>query len=795
MKSKFYVSSVACLSIFTLASCGGGDGGLSSNSPGATSASATPVAAAIDKIGNSLNPGVPGWPSSIAMGAIGGPNTFAPVANPVAPFGATGEDNFGGTKIDAVFSYSGQSGNGDPGVMNSPLNTFRMLADLGGTSSTGWPQSNNSTSTPPVSQSNPYIGSGISSLNNYPTRLVKVVYTSNWSGGPNTCDFYNTPGSNACYPVSLGGNYFMARHFVSLGADAQALNKIPILLNGSKYYGSIILNPDMLGTIQSTAANANLNAANAAIGSTDVSLAIKQALCTLTTPTTYLNTSAPNGNNNQIYLGGNDSSGNPKGKLYSGTLTDILNLMLSDGYPTWKMLNQTSAVGSTADPFWNNVVNQIWDGTNPSKAGQVFNACAANPVYDTTKYNVPTFAKTLDGWIQATNWLISTLAPKDSSTGLGVTYGWHENMFAATTPQSAGSDFWVHGDFSTAADPYGTAGVNAAYSSVVANWLTQNAPSAVAASTYTQKPDFLVFDRYEHDDSLSPCPTQACLYNARAWDNFLTGIGQVSKALGNIPLMMWQMPGAHIPNVGEEKPNMLLDQNQSPIAGNYLTSTLPVYLFGDSNLKSDLSNMTGCSPPIFTGSIVPAYTVPCPTCGILTVSAVVTPSASAVPACALAVNSTIVATNVTSTAITAILSGSGGVGTYALANAPQTVTSVSMTTASDPMINVGNASMQAQMSGAGCKASYYNCLNASQTYQQFLTTYQGKTNNYDWGSALQAQKNRNYAAQNNVFAILWGGGNTTNVIANNPASGLANDYGYLAGKIKTYFQNPTPLSQ
>ena len=386
--------------------------------------------------------------------------------------------------------------------------------------------------------------------------------------------------------------------------------------------------------------------------------------------------------------------------------------MLADGYPTWKMLNQTSSSDSTADPFWNNVVNQIWDGTNPSKAGQVFNACAANPVYDTTKYNVPTFAKTLDGWIQATNWLISTLAPKDSSTGLGVTYGWHENMFAATTPQSAGSDFWVHGDFSTAADPYGTAGVNAAYSSVVANWLTQNAPSAVAASAYTRKPDFLVFDRYEHDDTLPNCPSQGCLYNARAWDNFLTGIGQVSKALGNIPVMMWQMPGAHIPYVGEVNPNMLLDQNQSPIAGNFLTSTLPVYLFGDSNLKSDLSNM--------------------------------------------------------------ILGGGSN---------------------TNPLTAVGNASMQAQMSDAGCKLSYYNCLNASQTYQQFLTTYQGKTNNYDWSSAAQAQKNRNYAAQNNVFAILWGGGNTTNVIANNPASGLANDYGYLAGKIKTYFQNPTPLSQ
>ena len=82
MKSKLYISSVACLGIFTLASCGGGDGGLSSSSPSATSASAastTPFAAAMDKVGNNLGPTpitatVPGWPNYLAMGSVGGPN-------------------------------------------------------------------------------------------------------------------------------------------------------------------------------------------------------------------------------------------------------------------------------------------------------------------------------------------------------------------------------------------------------------------------------------------------------------------------------------------------------------------------------------------------------------------------------------------------------------------------------------------------------------------------------------------------------------------------------------------------
>ena len=41
-----------------------------------------------------------------------------------------------------------------------------------------------------------------------------------------------------------------------------------------------------------------------------------------------------------------------------------------------------------------------------------------------------------------------------------------------------------------------------------------------------------------------------------------------------------------------------------------------------------------------------------------------------------------------------------------------------------------------------------------------------------------------------MFAILWGGGNTTNVIKN---FSNTDDHGWLANKIIDYYKNPTML--
>lgn len=57
-------------------------------------------------------------------------------------------------------------------------------------------------------------------------------------------------------------------------------------------------------------------------------------------------------------------------------------------------------------------------------------------------------------------------------------------------------------------------------------------------------------------------------------------------------------------------------------------------------------------------------------------------------------------------------------------------------------------------------------------------------NTYVWQT-----NNLQQAASSNVFAILWGGGNTTSV-----GSFPSDDGGWLANKINNYYKNPVNLS-
>jgi len=89
--------------------------------------------------------------------------------------------------------------------------------------------------------------------------------------------------------------------------------------------------------------------------------------------------------------------------------------------------------------------------------------------------------------------------------------------------------------------------------------------------------------------------------------------------------------------------------------------------------------------------------------------------------------------------------------------------------------------------------SAYQCL-AGSNYKTYLLAYQGKANNflgnansYNWG---KDNGKLTKAAASNVFAILWGGGNTTNVIKN---FSNTDDHGWLANKIINYYKNPTPV--
>ena len=749
MKSKLYVSSVACLSIFTLASCGGGDGGLSSNSPGATSASATsatPITAAIDNIGNPgptpITVSVPGWPNYLAMGAVGGPNTFPPTNPPtksavcVPPFC---QDDFGGSPVDAAFKYSGVAGAGDPGSSGPPGLALMMASDMNGTQ-TPFPQ--------------PFNGklvAGLSAQNNKVVRPILVEYMWNGSGGWNVppgllapLDFTDT---SDLYPNMLtgSGNYFMSRHFAVLIGDVQALYANPISYNGQNYYGSIILNPDAIGYLQqNSGANSNYpGLVNQQLATTDINLAVKRAVCTMTAKLNYQVTFNPNdtgqwspitqpvkpfiAGSTYTMLKADGTPGYAPGSSWtfdkaaipftyaSGTAVEILTQMYQRGYPISSPM-YPSTVPTTPEKFWStNTRGEVTPGSGIyTVVGTQFNTCATNPVYDTSKYNIPNFPRTLEGWAQAQNWIIRTFAPPVNGQNT-VTFGWHENISAV----NATGGWWVHNTYpntlppgaavppSTTPQDFTT--INAVYSLPVSQWICGNIPSAVWPVTSSQTtyptggrpgdaclttpgglyaPDFIVFDRYEVDDSVGS-PGAATLYSARDWDNFLNGIGLVSKNFKNIPIMAWQIPGASLPITGNVETN--------PTIGNIFSSA-SAYFFGDSNAAPNLSNMiAGDTAPGTVANMIGNYPmIPC-------------------------------------------------------AAGPQS----------------------------------YNCLTSSTTYKQYLQSYPygagGASGTYNW--SVNNGKLA-LAASNNVFAIMWGGGQTTNVIYN-----LISQPGSDSGRLKQQLIN------
>ena len=579
----------------------------------------TPTPTILPPAFNANGSTVPGWPNTIAMGAVGGPNITLPTATSTG-----GNDDFGGRPIDVVFKYAGVNGDGDPGVIDPPTNAISMTSDL----------------------------NAISKINSHATRVAIVEYTAQMSGGANFADFTNT--SSGASSANPNASYIMARHFSSLSADAITLATNPVIYNNKSYFGSLIMNPDLLGALEQSeniSGGAYLPSVNNQLPAGAVNTAVDQALCLMTTTRSYTNKYNPNGVSSAPYLNA----------TYTGTPVGILTQMLGDGYPIW-------SINGISDPFWNSSVS------NPGSAvGTWFNQCISNPTYDKTMYARPNFSSGFEGWVEANNWLIRTFAPQKT-----VSFGWQDNMWAI------GSGFWVHNNLTNNQ-------IASTFSTPMSTWLGTNAPSTITTGALgtNYKPDYFLFDRYEMDDSASP--GSATLYNARAWDNYLNAIGQVSSNFGNIPMMLWQIPGSHIPYVGETNPELY---NNTPL--NYVFSTAPVYFFGDSNLKPNLSNMI--------------------------------------------------------------------LGTQSDAN---TNTSV------------GNYLLN-------CGSAMYNCTLGS-TYQQYLLNYNGIANNFNWG---QNNNKLLLASQNNVFAILWGGGNTTNVIKN---FSNTDDHGYLANKIINYYKSPQPL--
>ena len=588
----------------------------------------------LSQLTSSYNSGgiVPGWPNYIAMGNIGGPD-----GSTLNCSSSGGNDDFQNRPIDAVFKYAGNNGAGDLGTIDPSINSYLMTQDF----------------------------NTLSGCNAHPTRVVMVEYTAMLSNGVTTNDFTNlstgTPvASTADSANTVDASYIMAKHFATIGADVMQMQANPVIYNSESIYGSVIISPDALGTIQQ---QTYVSTINTLLGNYpgSINTAVAQALCFLT--------------NQQSYT--------YNGTSYTGTPVSIMNQILKAGYP---VANITST--SQCNGYWNTC-----DNNSGSQASTWFAACASNPTYP-NEYQPPEFPDNLDGWIQAQNWLVHTLGKGN------ITFGYQDNMWADGAVN--GSNFWL------SSGPL-TGGLNytaTTYAGDMSSWLKTNVPHATqSVSGYSYAPHFFVFDRYEQDDSFAP--NYGTLYNADSWDNYMQAIGLVSNGIGNgttgMPIMMWQIPGSHISNTTESQPEVCNAENNrlcGGFTGGYMFSTAPVYFFGDSNLMPNLSNIISSNN----------------------------------------------------------LNASLAVGAFVM-----------------------TPCQSGQWYSNG-----YNCSElAVNTYQNWLLYSNGLANNFDW--SIDNQK-LGVAQQSNVFAILWGGGNTTGVIQN---FSNGNDNGWLANKIINYYSAPS----
>ncbi|NEP01511.1 MAG: hypothetical protein F6K58_23215 [Symploca sp. SIO2E9] len=152
--------------------------------------------------------------------------------------------------------------------------------------------------------------------------------------------------------------------------------------------------------------------------------------------------------------------------------------------------------------------------------------------------------------------LIRAIAPD-------ITFGWQVNLWAG------GSALWTH-------DTLSDQEINDNYSQPLVNFWN-------AQEVYTGefKPDFIVFDKYERDSLGSPYRQLGYAFNANDWLNYMVYAKQISEAFG-VPCMYWQIPGGHMPLVGED--TSIVEDNHCALA--------PDFFFGNPGIGTDISNIS-----------------------------------------------------------------------------------------------------------------------------------------------------------------------------------------------------------
>ncbi|MDY8138425.1 T9SS type A sorting domain-containing protein [Aquimarina sp. 2201CG5-10] len=171
--------------------------------------------------------------------------------------------------------------------------------------------------------------------------------------------------------------------------------------------------------------------------------------------------------------------------------------------------------------------------------------------------DIPNFGEDLKGYFQSVNFVIHHVGE------CKIPFGYQQNVWAA------GSARWVYeaaGEFN---DPV-SEGIE------VADFM-----NSLELYTGDWKPDFIAFDRYERD-CFGPAAIQNYAWTARHWDKYMIFCDEIAKRIGNVPIMLWQIPGGHMATVNENIGNYSISQHSSASAP---------YFLGDSRIGTNINNI------------------------------------------------------------------------------------------------------------------------------------------------------------------------------------------------------------
>ncbi|KND92249.1 hypothetical protein TOPH_03220 [Tolypocladium ophioglossoides CBS 100239] len=160
---------------------------------------------------------------------------------------------------------------------------------------------------------------------------------------------------------------------------------------------------------------------------------------------------------------------------------------------------------------------------------------------------------TLRGYVQAVNWLTTTVAP-------AVTFGWQVNIWGV------GASEWVY------------AGED---EPVTMGQKTADYCNSLGVFDGHSPPDFLAVDRYEADDFTARSYYNGYCYGPHDWSRFFDFCSALGEKLAR-PIMPWQIPSSRAP-LTTDLVNDDFDSQHWGTGGSYL--------LGDQGIGSDYDNV------------------------------------------------------------------------------------------------------------------------------------------------------------------------------------------------------------